>query len=337
MEYLLRKYFPMIRTREEVLEVVRESEKLTGLFESWSEEQQKLFLDFCCGIRGVKLLYDAFFKEVFSPELHRDRLEAFLSCLLRKKIRIQQVLPNDTVRLAEEWTLLITDIVIELEDGTIGNLEIQKIGYAFPGQRAACYSADLLLRQYKRVKDRRKKNFTYRDLKKVYTIVLFERSTREFHKLPEVYVHRAKQVFDTGLEMELLQEYVLVSLDIFQRFMHNKPIESQLDAWLMFLSTENPERIAEIIEKYPRFQEMYEDVYQLCRNVEGIMELFSKELLEMDRNTVQYMIEELEEELKEEKKKAEAERQKAKQEAMEKDAEIARLKGKLRMLQGENL
>ena len=36
-------------------------------------------------------------------------------------------------------------------DGTICNVEIQKIGYAFPGQRSTCYSADLLLRQYKAI------------------------------------------------------------------------------------------------------------------------------------------------------------------------------------------
>ena len=41
---------------------------------------------------------------------------------------------------------------MELEDGSLANIEIQKIGYAFPGQRGACYSADLLLRQYKRVR-----------------------------------------------------------------------------------------------------------------------------------------------------------------------------------------
>lgn len=76
--------------------------------------------------------------------------------MLETKIRIKQILPNDSVRLADEYTLLITDIVIETEDGRIANLEIQKIGYAFPGQRTACYSADLLLRQYKRVKDRKR-------------------------------------------------------------------------------------------------------------------------------------------------------------------------------------
>ena len=44
------------------------------------------------------------------------------------------------------------DIIVETADGSIVNIEVQKIGYMFPGERAACYSADLLLRQYQRVR-----------------------------------------------------------------------------------------------------------------------------------------------------------------------------------------
>lgn len=40
-----------------------------------------------------------------------------------------------------------------------------------------------------------------------------------------------------------------------------------------------------------------EIVYEMCRNVEKVMEMYSKELLEMDRNTVQYMIDEMQEEI----------------------------------------
>ena len=40
---------------------------------------------------------------------------------------------------------------------------------------------------------------------------------------------------------------------------------------------------------------MYEEIYVMCRNVEKVMEMFSKELLELDKNTVQYMIDEMQE------------------------------------------
>lgn len=266
-----------------------------------------------------------------------------LSLLLETKIRIKQILPNDSVRLADEYTLLITDIVIETEDGRIANLEIQKIGYVFPGQRTACYSADLILRQYKRVKDRKRresKKFNYRDLKKVYTIVLFEKSTREFHEIPGKYLHYGEHTYDTGLKLETLQKSVLVALDIFRKNIENRSIENKLEAWLLLLSSDEPERIMELLEMYPEFREIYEEVYQMCRNVEGIMSLFSKELEEMDRNTVSYMIEELEAEVKAAEERAEQERQereaaeeRAKQEMEEQKREIAELQEKIRRLE----
>ena len=49
------------------------------------------------------------------------------------------------------------------------------------------------------------------------------------------------------------------------------------------------------MEKYPEFQKMYREIYELCLNVEKVMEMFSKELQELDRNTVQYMIDEMQE------------------------------------------
>ena len=55
--------------------------------------------------------------------------------------------------------------------------------------------------------------------------------------------------------------------------------------------------ILKLIEEYPEFEALYGDAYELCRNVEGVMQIFSKELLEMDRNTVKLMIDEMQEEI----------------------------------------
>ena len=74
------------------------------------------------------------------------------------------------------------DIVVQLEDGSIANVECQKIGYAFQGQRAACYSGDLLLRQYKRVRGERGEKFLYKDIKKVYSIIFYEQSPKELDR-----------------------------------------------------------------------------------------------------------------------------------------------------------
>lgn len=289
----LQQYFPMIRSRKEVLDEIRGKQELLTVFEGWQTDQQEEFLDFCTGVRGVKILYDSFFKEVMNPDTVPERLEEVLSLILNQEVKILKVLPNDSTRIADESSLLIMDIVVEMEDGSIANIEVQRLGYAFPGQRSACYSADLLLRQYKRVKGERKKKFSYRDIKKVYTIVFFEKSTKEFHELPEIYLHHSRQKSDTGLEIELLQEFVFIALDIFRKNIHNKIISNKLEAWLTFLSMDEPEIITRLIEAYPEFRTMYEEVYEMCRNMEKVMGMFSKELQELDRNTVQYMIDEM--------------------------------------------
>ena len=324
---LLRNYFPMIRTREEIVKEIQESERLSEIYEDWNPQQKERFLDACTGVRGVKLLYDAFFKEIMNPEYAPERLESFLSLILKQKVKVVQVLPPDSARIADESALLIMDIVVQLADGSITNVEVQKIGYRFPGERCACYSADLLLRQYRRVRedwDRKekerlsglkeegyetirpvRKRFSYQNIKNVYTIVLFEKSPEAFHEFESTYLHHAEQKTNTGLKINLLQEYHFIALDIFRKNIYNKGIQDELDAWLVFLSVEEPEQIIELLEKYPKFRPMYEQVYEMCRSVERVMGMFSRELKELDDNTVEFMIDELKEMVDKEKARAE--------------------------------
>ena len=123
----------------------------------------------------------------------------------------------------------------------------------------------------------------------------YEHSPAEFHRFPDQFIHRSSQKTDTGLEINLLQEYVFIPLDIFRGILHNEGIKDKLDAWLTFLSVDEPEMIVRLITEYPQFKVYYEEIYQLCRDTEKVMEMFSKELQELDRNTVQYMIDEMQE------------------------------------------
>ena len=38
-----------------------------------------------------------------------------------------------------------------------------------------------------------------------------------------------------------------------------------------------------VMKKYPEFRSIYEEVYEMCRNVQAIMGLFSEELAEKDK------------------------------------------------------
>ena len=57
-------------------------------------------------------------------------------------------------------------------------------------------------------------------------------------------------------------------------------------------------KVKELVEKYPEFRDMYQEIYDICENVEEVVRMFSKELQELDRNTVKFMIEEQEREIK---------------------------------------
>ena len=184
-----------------------------------------------------------------------------------------------------------------------------------------------------------KETFSYREISNVYTIVLFEKSTSEFHALPDQYIHKFRQKSDTGLQIDLLQEFVFVALDIYREKHQNKNIEKRLDGWLTFLISDEPEDIIALIERYPDFKAMYEQIYEICRNIEQVMGMFSKELYELDRNTVRYMIDELQEEYqkqKEKNQKQKEENQKQKEENQRQKEENQRQKEENQRQKEEN-
>ena len=179
----------MIRTREEIVKEIQGNQRLSEIYEDWNPRQKERFLDACTGVRGVKLLYDAFFKEIMNPEYAPERLSA----------------------LKEEGYETIRPV---------------------------------------------RKRFSYQNIKNVYTIVLFEKSPESFHEFENIYLHHAEQII-------------------------------------------------ELLEKYPKFRPMYEQVYEMCRSTERVMGMFSKELKELDDSTVEFMIDELQEMADKEKNRAE--------------------------------
>lgn len=88
---------------------------------------------------------------------------------------------------------------------------------------------------------------------------------------------------------------MFIPLDIFSQTVHNNGIRNLLEAWLVFLSTDSPELMISLITEYPKFKVMYEHLYYICQNVERMMEMYSAELKILDRNTVQYMVDQMQE------------------------------------------
>ncbi len=310
-------------TRSEVLMRLQEEPTVYRDFEKLSLEFQEELIAFAMGVQGAKITYDPFFKFIFDPIIYKENVEDFLEAVFGEAVEIIEVLPNESRRLTDDSSFLAADLLVRLKSGAVVNVEIQRVGYLFPGARCACYSSDLIMRQYAELKARRRregKRFSYRDVKKVYTIVLMQRSTKEFHALPEEYFHFAKQTFATGLDMDLLQEYVLVPLDIFLNIPHNEI--SKLDAWLYFIASDKMSDIKKVCEAYPQFRRLYRDVFKFRFHSKELVSMFSDALRLLDEGTAQLMIDEMRKEVEEAKAALREVIEGRNAELQEKDAEL---------------
>ena len=285
------------------------------LDETW----KKRFDDYMTGKKTMPLTYDPFFKCMFHPDRHPDWLSHLLSAIIGEPVTVESVLPSENTAISID-SLLIMDIVVRLSDGSLANVEIQKIPYMFTAERISCYSSDLLMREYSRLK--KDKNFKYSDMKKVYTIVLYEKTEGDFKDpmLHGAYIHHGKTRFDTSLKLKLLQEYFLIALDVFCQngytddknsdaleteliATHNNIPETgfatddlsmdSLDGWLSILTAETMADVERVIRRYPWSEPIFREMSAYVNNPEEVILMFSEALKIADRNTVKYMIEEL--------------------------------------------
>ena len=203
----------------------------------------------------------------------------------------------------------------------------QKVGYDFPIERTFCYGDDLLVRQYDRIHAGLGKKFTYKDMKPVYVIVIIESSPAEFRDCKETYIRHSDFRLSSGISIQNLMNFIYIALDNFLEMPHNELTE--LEAWMYFLSSDNPLHIQQIISKYPFFKELYRDIIDFRYKPKELIHMFSEALLVADRNTVNLMIDDLKQDVAaKEAELAEKRAELAEKDAMisEKDAEIERLK-----------
>ena len=285
--------FPPL-SRNECLDKLRRNDQLYQKYNSLNTHWKEEFLDFMSGKKTLPLTYDPIFKKLFNPEIYPERLSDLISSIIRIPVTVIRALPLQE-SILEGNALLIMDILVQLEDGSLANVEVQKIPYMFPAERMSCYSSDLVLRQYSRVKGEKGKAFTYKDMRPVYTIIFFEKSLPEF-KAPALngkYLHFGKTVFDTGLELELLQRFYLISLDVFSENKYPMDKNNRVTAWLSLLATRNVDDLTEILDVYPWLEAIYQDMASYLHKPEEVLTMFSDALKILDHNTVQYMIDEM--------------------------------------------
>ena len=298
-----------------------------------NEEWAGRYEDFLKGRKSLPLLYDPFFKKIFNPVERRDRLSELVSCLLGQKVTVLEVFPNEDSQFL--GVMIIMDMVVLMADGSIANIEIQKISYDFQAERISCYSADLVLRQYKMITGKNEKGKlessmngsskpSYKDMRKVHTIILFEDSNKSLISQVDkaLYFHVGKTQFNTGIKIELLQDFVLVSLDTFKKYRYSDIREGRIKItdydydssqyndelvsekmkqdrlkYLSLFVAETPQEIERLIEIFPDLESVRRDINEYLERPGEVLSMFSEALRILDRNTAELMVDRMKDEM----------------------------------------
>lgn len=98
--------------RKIVIDKLKNNPLLSVRFRSLKGELKERMIDFLCGTATLPLTYDPFFKKLFNPDIYPERLENFISSVLKKKVKIKCVLSQEDSQL-QGATLLILDIIVD--------------------------------------------------------------------------------------------------------------------------------------------------------------------------------------------------------------------------------
>ncbi|MBR4182721.1 MAG: PD-(D/E)XK nuclease family transposase [Lachnospiraceae bacterium] len=277
--------------RHKVMSLIEKS-PLYGEWKDFSADDRESILSFLEGSGGLQVLSDKFFQHVFRPEIYPERVESLISAILGQKVTIVQILSREGTAITETGSLVVMDIIVKTDTGEIVTVEMQRIGYYFPGERSDCYTADMIMRQYGMVRSEKGDSFSYKDLKPVTLIILMEKSSAEFTAVAPEYIHKKITHYSSGAKVTVLDNVTYVSLDTFKKQEHNI-VDSTQDAWLSFFTFEKPDEIMKLVHAYPEFIPLYKDIAEFRKKPEEVIGMFSEALKIMDRNTTKYMIDDL--------------------------------------------
>ncbi len=282
-----------VRSHEEVMDIIMGDPGMKDQYERLKPEMKEQVVGFLEGTRSLCILYDNFFRKIFDPYVHRERIERLISALFGQRVKIRDVLPREGFEIIDEGSLVIMDILVELESGSIVNVEMQKVGYLFPSQRSSCYAADIVMRQYNKKKNDLGNRFTYKDISPVYLFVLMEKSPESF-KNASSYITRREVSYSSGINLPETVNITYITLDKFNDRIDNKiEVEStddELYTWLTFLSRDDAESVVRLVDSHPEFAEIYHEIALFREDPGEVMKMFSEALAFLDKNTERYMV-----------------------------------------------
>ena len=280
--------------REKIIVKINADPDTKRIFSKFDHAQKEKILAFLSGERGLEVLLDSFFKKLFDPLMNKDRVCSLLSALLGRKVEDYTIMPREGELMYEKGSLVIMDILVRLEDQSLVDVEMQKIGYCFPSQRSTCYASDLIMRQYNALRAEYGKKFNYKMIHPVNLFVIIESPDNEF-KDSGHYIHKRQVSYSSGIMLPETVNITYLTLDSFKKAVQN--ITEPLEKWLAFFTCKEPDEIIRFVNRFPEFLPLYHEISEFRKDPKEAIYMYSEALAVLDHNTELYMIEEKQQEI----------------------------------------
>lgn len=83
------------KDRYEVISELKKTPEVYNRYIRLSDNLRSRLLDFLCGKKTFPLTYDPFFKKLFNTDITPERLESFIGSIIKRKVKIQNVLTQE--------------------------------------------------------------------------------------------------------------------------------------------------------------------------------------------------------------------------------------------------
>ncbi len=124
-------------TEQEAQNLIRKRKRtqMSRLSRTTSISTKLIVINYCI-LLWVKMGFPSLMTQFSDMSCFREETpngwNIFFQSFFDQPIHIKQILPREGSQIVENGSFVIADIIASMEDGSIINVEIQKIGYAFP-------------------------------------------------------------------------------------------------------------------------------------------------------------------------------------------------------------
>jgi predicted transposase/invertase (TIGR01784 family) len=195
---------------------------------------------------------DIMFKAFFSKEGHKAFLEEFVGAILKKKVKINQIIHDARLeQTSKEEKYGILDLDVELESGEKVNLEMQLKNWGNIKPRTSFYAS-------KKISEQIGIGKYYENIRQVIIIAILDYSFIPY----DDYVTETVTVAKNHREYELNNEvkYYYIELAKFRK--QNPDMKEKLNQWLAFLDRERGD-LLEMAKKENKMISKADDEYHV--------------------------------------------------------------------------